>query len=72
MRDIHRSRGLTTLFVTHDLGALPAESDRIVLMKDGAVCGDGPPAGLLTDDTLGGLYDMPAAAVRSRRAAATI
>jgi ABC-type Mn2+/Zn2+ transport system ATPase subunit len=72
VRDIHRSRGLTMLFVTHDLSALPVESDRIVLMKDGAVCGDGPPAGLLTDDALSELYDMPAAAVQTRRAAATI
>lgn len=64
---IHDSRRLTTLFVTHDLGCLPVACDRVVLMKDGHISGEGSPETLLTDDNLSQLYDMPVAEVRRRR-----
>jgi len=64
---IHDSRRLTTLFVTHDLSSLPIACDRVVLMKDGLIWGEGPPEELLTDDNLSQLYDMPVSAVRQRR-----
>ncbi|MFC1952112.1 metal ABC transporter ATP-binding protein [Chloroflexota bacterium] len=64
---VHDSRNLTTLFVTHDLGALPVACDRVVLMKEGLIWGEGSPDKLLTDDNLGKLYDMPVSVVRERR-----
>ena len=64
---IHDARHLTTLFVTHDLGSLPIACDRVVLMKDGLIWGEGPPEELLTDNNLSQLYDMPTSAVRQRR-----
>jgi len=64
---IHDSRRLTTLFVTHDLNSLPIACDRVVLMKDGLIWGEGPPEELLTDNNLSQLYDMPVSAVRKRR-----
>jgi len=67
VKRIHNSRHLTTLFVTHDLGALPVACDRVVLMKEGLIWGEGPPDKLLTDDNLSQLYDMPISAVEKRR-----
>jgi len=67
VRQIHDSRHLTTLFVTHDLSCLPVACDRVVLMKEGFIWGEGSPDELLTDDNLSQLYDMPISAVKKRR-----
>jgi len=67
VKRIHEERHLTALFVTHDLDALPHTCDRVVLMKDGTIVGDGPPDGLISTDSLSRLYDMPASAVEERR-----
>jgi len=64
---IHESRQLTTLFVTHDLGALPVACDRVILMKDGLIWGEGSPHEVLTDENLSQLYEMPVWAVEKRR-----
>ena len=67
VKQIHDSRRLTTLFVTHDLSSLPLACDRVVLMKEGLIWGEGSPSQLLTDDNLSQLYDMPIPAVKRRR-----
>ncbi len=67
VREVHDRRNLTTLFVTHDLSCLPVACDRVVLMKEGVIWGEGTPAGLLTDENLSYLYDMPLAEVKKRR-----
>ncbi len=67
VKQIHDSRHLTTLFVTHDLNCLPVACDRIVLMKEGLIWGEGSPSELLTDNNLGRLYDMPVSEVKKRR-----
>ena len=67
VRLIHDSRKLTTLLVTHDLSALPVACDRVVLMKDGLIWGEGSPTQVLTDEKLSQLYDIPLSAVRARR-----
>jgi ABC-type Mn2+/Zn2+ transport system ATPase subunit len=72
VKRIHDLRGLTTLFVTHDLSALPIACDRVVLMKDGLIWNEGPPGGLLTDEKLGQLYDLPVAEVEKRRREAAL
>ena len=64
---IHDSWHLTTLFVTHDLSSLPFACDRVVLMKDGLIWGEGSPEEVLTDDKLSQLYDMPLSSVKERR-----
>ena len=64
---IHDSRRLTTLFVTHDLGSLPLTCNRIVMMKDGLIWGEGSPEKMLTDDNLSLLFDLPFSEVRQRR-----
>jgi len=68
VREIHDTRTLTTLFVTHDLSCLPVACDRVVLMKAGQIWGEGRPADLLTSENLSHLYDMPVAEVEKRRA----
>ena len=67
VKQIHDSRHLTTLFVTHDLHCLPSACDRAVLMKDGLIWSEGPPGEMLTDDNLSRLYDIPLAEVKKRR-----
>lgn len=69
---IHDSRRLTTLFVTHDLSCLPLACDRVVLMKEGLIWGDGSPKEVLTDDNLSNLYDMPISMVKKRREEPTL
>jgi ABC-type cobalamin/Fe3+-siderophores transport system ATPase subunit len=58
VKRIHSSRHLTTLFVTHHLDNLPAACDRVVLMKDGSIIGDGPPDKVLTSENLTRLYGI--------------
>ncbi len=67
VKRIHDSRKLTTLFVTHDLDALPHTCDRVVLMKNGLIVGDGPPDRLVSTDSLSHLYDMPESVVEERK-----
>jgi ABC-type Mn2+/Zn2+ transport system ATPase subunit len=64
---IHNSRYLTTLFVTHDLSALPMTCSRVVLMKTGLIWGMGSPEEILTDENLSQLYDIPVSVVKARR-----
>ena len=72
VRRIHDLKHLTTLFVTHDLSAIPTACDRVVLMKDGLIRDEGPTGELLTDDTLGQLYDLPVSEVAKRRREAAL
>ncbi|MFC2015120.1 metal ABC transporter ATP-binding protein [Chloroflexota bacterium] len=67
VKQIHDYCCLTTLFVTHDLSALPVACDRVVLMKEGLIWGTGTPDELLTNDNLSRLYDMPVSVVEKRR-----
>jgi ABC-type Mn2+/Zn2+ transport system ATPase subunit len=67
VKQIHESRHLTTLFVTHDLDALPHTCDRVILMKDGLIAGDGTPDVLISPQSISRLYGLPLAAVEQRR-----
>jgi len=58
VQEIHRCQGLTTLFVTHDLNALP-RCDRVVLMKAGLIRLEGRPEAVLREEVLSDLYDTP-------------
>ncbi len=67
VKQIHQARHLTTLFVTHDLDALPHTCDRVILMKDGLIAGDGTPDILISPQSLSRLYGLPIAVVEQRR-----
>jgi manganese/iron transport system ATP-binding protein len=59
VRRIHEIQNLTTMFVTHDLNALPDICDRLVLMKEGKIWQQGQPEQVLKQDILSQLYDAP-------------
>jgi ABC-type cobalamin/Fe3+-siderophores transport system ATPase subunit len=67
VKHIHDERNLTTLFVTHNFDALPHTCDRVVLLKDGLIVGDGSPDKLISAESLSHLYDLPVAVVEERR-----
>ena len=67
VKRIHCERHVTTLFVTHDIDALPHTCDRVVLMKKGLIVGDGAPDNLISSESLSRLYEMPEEVVRERR-----
>jgi ABC-type cobalamin/Fe3+-siderophores transport system ATPase subunit len=67
VKHIHEERRLTTLFVTHDLDALPHTCDRVVLMKDGLITAEGAPDKLINTESLSKLFDMSREAVEERR-----
>ncbi len=56
---IHEYQHLTTLFVTHDLNAVPEVCDRLILMKEGRIWQQGLPEQVLNKDILSQLYDAP-------------
>jgi ABC-type Mn2+/Zn2+ transport system ATPase subunit len=66
VKQIHESRKLTTLIVTHDLSALPLNCDRVVFMKNGLIFSEGTPEKMLTDENLSRLYDIPLSTIRER------
>ncbi|HXX59348.1 MAG TPA: metal ABC transporter ATP-binding protein [Dehalococcoidales bacterium] len=64
---IHDEKHLTTLFVTHDMDALPHTCDRVILMKNGTVVADGPPDKLISTASLSRLYGLPEDVVGERQ-----
>lgn len=56
LRQLARA-GTTILMVSHQIEAIIPEISRCILMKEGEVVGDGPPATLLRDGPLSTLYD---------------
>jgi len=66
VKRIHDEKHLTTLFVTHDLDALPHTCDRVVLIKDGLIMGEGVPEKLISAENLSRLYDLPLETIEER------
>jgi iron complex transport system ATP-binding protein len=58
VRKIARS-GTGIILVTHNLHDIIPEITRVILMKDGRFCGDGPKTGMLTDAKIGDLFHVP-------------
>jgi iron complex transport system ATP-binding protein len=54
-----RDKGLAIVVVTHDLNFAARTSDRIALLKDGALVSEGDPETVLTEDALRDLYGAP-------------
>ncbi len=51
--------GTGLVLVTHHLGDILPEIERVILMRDGRIVGDGPRAELLTEPRLSELFDAP-------------
>jgi iron complex transport system ATP-binding protein len=58
IRKVARS-GTGIVLVTHNLHDIIPEITRVVLMKDGRFCGNGPKEEMLTDTTIGDLFSVP-------------
>lgn len=51
--------GTGIIMVTHALSDIIPETSRVILMKDGRFCGDGPKPEMLTGDRIGGHFGVP-------------
>ncbi|KQC03525.1 MAG: molybdenum ABC transporter ATP-binding protein [Methanoculleus sp. SDB] len=58
LRKIARS-GTGIIMVTHNLHDIIPEVTRVILMKEGRFCADGPKEEILTDENIGGLFSVP-------------
>lgn len=58
MRKIAQN-GTGIILITHNLHDIIPEISRVVLMKDGRFCGDGPKHEMLTDAKIGDLFSVP-------------
>ncbi len=58
VRDLAR-RGHAILLVTHELGEIPPEIDRVILVKQGRILADGPKREVLTSPLVSELFDLP-------------
>ncbi len=59
IRNLHESRGLTTLLVSHDLKDVQEYSNRIILMKSGQILMDGFPEFVLTASNIASAFTKP-------------
>ena len=58
LRNLCRSEGITVVASLHDVDVAAKVSDRVALVKAGAVVDWGPPETVLKSDTVAGLYDF--------------
>lgn len=57
VRELAR-RGKSLVIVTHHLGEIPPEIERVIILKDGKVHADGEKASVLTAEVLSGVYGI--------------
>jgi iron complex transport system ATP-binding protein len=53
------AEGTSLILVTHHLGDILPEIERVILMRGGRIVADGPRAGLLTEPSLSDLFNAP-------------
>lgn len=56
--------GTTLLLTTHHLHEIPAEIERVILLKEGRIFAEGPQATVLTAQNLSRLYEVPITLLR--------
>ena len=52
-------RGQAIILVTHRLEEIPANTQRVILLKNGKILADGQKPKLLTSELVSKLYDLP-------------
>ena len=57
MATLNREEGITIVSVTHDINSAVLNGDRVVALRDGSVRFAGPPAELMDNSILEGIYD---------------
>jgi iron complex transport system ATP-binding protein len=65
LRRLHRDEGLTVLWVSHDLNLAGEFCDRLLMLTEGVIGADGPPAEVLTADCLQAAYGVSVTLVPS-------
>lgn len=56
-RELSAARGMAVIATMHDLNAASLYADHVMLLKDGASAGCGPPAEVLTEENLRHVYE---------------
>ncbi|MBV8879555.1 MAG: ABC transporter ATP-binding protein [Planctomycetaceae bacterium] len=56
LADLHRERGMTLLFVTHDVNEALGQASRVLALREGALVFDGPSGALVEAGTLEKVY----------------
>jgi ABC-type cobalamin/Fe3+-siderophores transport system ATPase subunit len=59
LQNLARTQSLTILIASHDLNLAGAYSDRLLLLNDGVLVGDGTPSDVLTAPLLTRVYGLP-------------
>jgi branched-chain amino acid transport system ATP-binding protein len=65
MNDLRKQRGMTFLFVEHDMEVVMGHSDRVIVMAEGKVIATGPPEAVRSDRRVIDAYLGGGAAVGS-------
>jgi iron complex transport system ATP-binding protein len=52
------SHGIGILLITHHLGDITPEIERVVMLREGRIFGDGPKSKLLTEERLQELFGV--------------
>ncbi|HOF41694.1 MAG TPA: metal ABC transporter ATP-binding protein [Candidatus Hydrogenedentes bacterium] len=56
VEEIHAARGVTSLYVTHDLATLPKTCETVILLREGRIWASGPREAMLEEARLAALY----------------
>lgn len=64
VRELIAERGLTVAVTLHDLNLVGPWADRVILLANGGIIADGPPAAVLTADRLAEAYSAAFAVAR--------
>ena len=59
LKNANKQNRLTILLVLHDINLAAQYADRLILIQNGKIAGDGVPDNLITKDTLEKLYATP-------------
>lgn len=59
LRTLAREQHLAVLMASHDLNLAASSADRMLLLHDGILAAEGPPAQVLDADLLGRVYGVP-------------
>lgn len=63
VRRLNRERGLTVVMALHDLSQAARFADRVILLHEGRIVVDGPPAAVITPTTIARVFGVEAAVV---------
>jgi iron complex transport system ATP-binding protein len=62
-----KERGISVIMTSHFPDHAFAASDRVIVMKDGAITADGPPDEIITSAAMTALYGIPVDVMETRR-----